>query len=68
MERVDDWLMTCPQAADFLFAENLPKTRQRVIRLFSSGKLTGRKEGEGVKAKYFIRHSSARAYRDGDTD
>jgi hypothetical protein len=68
MERVDDYLMTCPEAAAFLYAENVSKTRERVIRLVNSGKLSGRKEGEGQKSMYFIRHSSARAYRDGDTD
>ena len=65
-KREGDWLMTCPQAAEFLFAENMPKTRQRVIRRFKSGKFLGRQEGEGPKATYFIRHSSATRYRDED--
>ena len=68
VEREDDWLMTCPQTAVYLFLENLPRTRQRVIRLFKSGHLQGRQNQEGTKAKYFIRHSSAEAYLNGNDD
>ncbi len=58
-------LLTCSQTAQYLFGANIVRTRQRVIRLFNSGQLSGHKEGVGDKQRYYIRASSAHFYLHG---
>lgn len=62
----DEILMTCPEAAQYIYGSSSNKHQLRVKRLFDAGKLQGREEGEGQNVYRYIRLSSARAYRDGD--